>query len=67
MPPPRSIPSGQVQFTAKRYIALLAKRGQRIPRALAQTAKSASAAPDTLLDWINNLEHVGLVNQTDYL
>jgi hypothetical protein len=67
MPPPRSIPLGQVQFTAKRYIALLAERGQRIPRALAQTAKSASTTSDALLDCINKLEHVGLVNQTDYL
>ena len=67
MPPPRSIPLGQVQFTAKRYAELLNERGQRIPRALAQAAKAANAAPDTLLDCINKLEHLGLVNQTDYL
>jgi len=67
MPLPRSIPLGQVQFTAKRYIALLTERGQRVPRALAQTAKQANTGPETLLDCINKLEHVGLVNQTDYL
>ena len=33
MPLPRSIPLGQVQFTAQRYRTLLEQRGQRVPAA----------------------------------
>ena len=67
MPPPRSIPPGQVQFTAKRYIQLLSERDQRIPRALRQVAKDANADSAVLLECIKKLENLGLVNHTDYL
>mgnify|MGYP000025182413 CR=1 FL=1 len=67
MPPPRSIPSGQIQFTAKRYVQLLSERHQRVPRALAQLAKDTDATSDALLDCIKKLEHLGLVTQADYL
>ncbi len=67
MPPPRSIPPGQVQFTAKRYIQLLSERDQRIPRALSQVAKDANADSAALLECIKKLETLGLANHTDYL
>ena len=67
MPPPRSIPPGQVQFTAKRYIQLLSERDQRIPRALNQVAKDANTDSTALLECIKKLETLGLANHADYL
>ena len=67
MPPPRSIPLGQVQFTAKRYIQLLSERSQRIPRDLSLVAKAENADSVVLLECIKKLEHLGLANHADYL
>jgi hypothetical protein len=67
MPPPRSIPSGQVQFTAKRYIRLLSERGQRIPRDLNQVAKNENTHSVALLECIKKLENLGLTSHADYL
>lgn len=67
MPPPRSIPSGQVQFTAKRYIQLLSERGQRIPRPISQIAKTPGTDSSTLLECIKKLETLGMTNHADYL
>lgn len=67
MPPPRSIPLGQVQFTAKRYIQLLSERSQRIPRDLSQVAKIENADSVVLLECIKKLESLGLANHADYL
>jgi hypothetical protein len=67
MPQSRSIPTGQVQFTAERYIQLLSERGKRIPRALSQIAKIATTDTAVLLECIKKLELLGLTNQTDYL
>ncbi len=67
MPPPRSIPLGQVRFTAKRYIQLLSERSQRIPRDLSQVAKIENADSVVLLECIKKLESLGLANHADYL
>ena len=67
MPQSRSIPTGQVQFTAERYIQLLSERGKRIPRALSQVAKIATTDTAVVLECIKKLELLGLTNQTDYL
>jgi hypothetical protein len=67
MPLPRSIPSGQAQFTAQRYQALLEQRGHRAPASLKKLATQLDAQPDSLLAQIQLLERAKLTTQADYL
>ena len=67
MPLPRSIPSGQTQFTAQRYQALLEQRGHRIPTSLKKLAAQVDAQADSLLAQIELLERAKFTTQADYL
>ena len=67
MPLPRSIPLGQVQFTAQRYRTLLEQRGQRVPAALKKLSSQDDAQADVLLAQIQQLERARLTTQADYL
>jgi hypothetical protein len=67
MPLPRSIPSGQTQFTAQRYQTLLEQRGHRVPTSLKKLAAQVEAQADSLLAQIQLLERAGLTTQADYL
>jgi len=67
MPLPRSIPSGQTQFTAQRYLTLLEQRGHRVPASLKKLTAQIDAQPDSLLAQIQLLESAGLTTQADYL
>ena len=67
MPLPRSIPSGQTQFTAQRYRTLLEQRGHRVPASLKKLTDQVDAQPDSLLAQIQVLERAGFTTQADYL
>jgi len=67
MPLPRSIPSGQTQFTAQRYRALLEQRGHRVPASLKKLTDQVDAQPESLLAQIQVFESAGLTTQADYL
>ena len=67
MPLPRSIPSGQTQFTAQRYRALLEQRGHRVPGSLKKLTTQVDAQSELLLAQIELLERAGLTTQGDYL
>ena len=67
MPLPRSIPTGQIQFTAQRYSLLLEQRGHRVPPLLKKIATRANDQADVLLEQIQQLERAGQTSQADYL
>ena len=67
MPLPRSIPSGQTQFTAQRYRTLLEQRGHRVPVSLKKLTTQVDAQSELLLAQIQLLERAGLTTQADYL
>ena len=67
MPLPRSIPSGQTQFTAQRYRALLEQRGHRVPASLKKLTTQDDAQPELMLEQIQQLERAKLTTQADYL
>ena len=63
MPLPRSIPSGQTQFTAQRYRALLEQRGHRVPASLKKLTTQDDAQPALMLEQIQQLERAKLTTQ----
>lgn len=67
MPLPRSIPSGQTQFTAQRYRTLLEQRGHRVPASLKKLTTQVDAQPELMLEQIQQLERAKLTTQADYL